>query len=170
MLYRIIQGEPFNIRVYSQNSILMMRDSSNILTFNKVIEDDNGDLWLQILIDQQNFISAGVKQYQLFQNNHLKDSGNIVIIASLLVDSGQSLLSKSQLIVQSIEAMLAGTASRAQRTVKVGDKEIQYMSTSQLLSLLDYFKGKVKEEEGIEEAGINEATDEMKIKYVWRIR
>lgn len=167
--YKFIQGKEQRIRVYSSNSIIILKNSETVLTFNKVIEENDG-MWLKVLVDRDNFIGAGICQYQLFENNELKEYGNCMIVPSLLVDPNQPIQSRAQMIVEAIQKQLAGTASRAQRTVKVGDKEIQYMSTSQLMALLDYFKGKVKEEQGIEEAGINEATDQMKIKYVFRIR
>ena len=167
MLYRITQGETYPIRVYSQNSILILKDQTTIMTFNTVVSDEEGNLWLNVLIDQNNFISAGTKQYQLFENNQLKESGNIIVIASLLVDPNQDLRNRYQVIVEAIEKMLAGTASRAQRQVKVGDMQIQYMSTSQLMSLLDYFKVKAKEEDTVGNS-VNPTTDQLKIKYVWR--
>lgn len=169
-IYRIIQGEDFPIRVYSPNSLIIIKDSENILQFNNVTIDNHGDMWLHILIDQNNFISKGTKQYQLFENNLLKEAGTVVVIPSLLIDANQDLQSNYQTIVDAIEKVLAGTASRAQRTVKVADKEIQYMSTNELLGLLSYFKGKVKEEQSAEQGGTNTATDQMKILYKFTIR
>lgn len=168
-IYKVIQGQVFPIRVYSSNSILIMRDDQSILSFNKVTEDNEGNLWLNILIDQTNFMEAGTKQFQLFENNQLKQSGVIQVIASLLVNADQKLKSKYQLIVEAIEKQLAGIATLAQKVTKVNDKQIQKYSAAQLLSLLDYFKGKLKEEEGLTE-GVNSATDQMKIKYVFKIR
>lgn len=164
-IMKVIQGQNFPLRVYSTNSVLMMKDSVNILSFSNVTEDDNGDLWLNILIDNENFISKGIKQYQLFENNKLKQSGVLEIIPSLLVDPEQDLRGRYKIIVQSIEATLAGVATKGQRHVQVGDKTIQRYSASQLLSLLDYFKGKLAEEESVN--NINTETDGMKIKYKW---
>lgn len=166
--YKIVQGQDFGIRVYNGNSIIIIKDQKHIITFNNVTEDQNNDLWLHVLIDKQNFISAGIKQYQLFENNNLKQSGSLQVIPSLLVDPTQQTRSRYAVIVEAIEAMLAGTATRAQREVAVGDKRVGYMSASQLQSILTYFKGKLYEEEAGNNT--NPKTDQLKIKYIWTLR
>ena len=166
--YKIVQGQDFGIRVYSGNSIIIIKDQKHIITFNNVTEDQNNDLWLHVLIDKQNFISAGIKQYQLFENNNLKQSGSLQVIPSLLVDPTQQTRSRYAVIVEAIEAMLAGTATRAQREVAVGDKRVGYMSASQLQSIITYFNGKLDEEEAGNNT--NPKTDQLKIKYIWTLR
>lgn len=164
--YEIIQGMNFKIRVYSGNSILIIKNQTSILSFNTVTQDENNDLWLNVLIDQDNYVEGGIYQYQLFENNFLKEQGVLKVVASLLVNEAQDLRSRYQIIVDSIVAMLAGTATRAQRVVKVGDKEIQYMSAKQLMALQEYFRGKLKEEQ----SGYDTANNQMNQKYVFRIR
>ena len=142
-----------------------MRDETTILTFQNGQPDSNGDIWIDVLIDKDNFISAGLKQYQLFENNVLKESGTLEVVASLLVDATQDLRGKYKQIVSSIQAMLAGVATKGQRHIQVGDKTIQKYSARQLLQLLNYFQGKLDEEES--QSDVNTKTDQMKIKYVW---
>lgn len=166
--YQIIQGQNFPIRVYSGNSVLIMKDETTVLSFNNVTEDQNNDLWLNILIDQDNFISAGIKQYQLFEGNILKQSGSLQIIPSLLIDQNQDMRGRYKIIVDAIQKQLAGVATSASRHVQVGDKTIQKYSASQLLSLLNYFQGKLDEQESGK--NINTKTDQMQIKYKWTIR
>ena len=166
--YKFIQGNTQHIRVYSENAFTIIKNDTSIQTFNTVIPDDsgNGDYWLQICIDTDHFIEGGLGQYQLFQNNQLKEWGACQIIPNLYLDPNQESRGRYRVIVDAIEARLAGSASKAQRQVKVGDKEIQYMSTSQLLSLLDYFQKKMAEEEGL----LDTTTNQLKIKQVWRLR
>lgn len=164
--YKFIQGNTEQIRVYSNSAFIIIKNDSVIQTFNTVIPGEDGDFWLQVLIDTEHFIEGGIAQYQLFQNDQLKEWGACQIIPNLYLDPNQESKGKYRLIVQAIEAQLAGAASRAQKNVKVADKEIQYMSASQLMSLLDYFKNKMAEEEGL----LNTATNQLKIKYKWRIR
>lgn len=166
--YQFVQGNTEHIRVYSNNAFIIIKNDTSIQTFNTVIPDEsgNGDYWLQVCIDLEHFIEGGLAQYQLFQGDQLKEWGPCQIIPNLYLDPNQESKGKYRIIVQAIEAKLAGTASRAQRQVKVGDKEIQYMSASQLFGLLDYFKKKMNEEEGL----IDPATNQLKIKYQWRIR
>ena len=166
--YRFIQGNTEQIRVYSSNAFIIIKNDTSIQTFNTLVPDEsgNGDYWLQVCIDLEHFIEGGIAQYQLFQNDQLKEWGPCQIIPNLYLDPNQESRGKYRIIVEAIEAKLAGSATRAQRQVKVADKEIQYMSTSQLLALLDYFRKKMAEEEG----QLDTATNQLKIKYDWRIR
>lgn len=164
--YKFIQGNTEHIRVYSNNAFIIIKNDTSIQTFNTVIPDNDNNYWLQVCIDMQHFIEGGIAQYQLFQDNQLKEWGTCQVIPNLYLDPNQESRSRYRIIVEAIEAKLAGTATRAQRQVKVGDKQIQYMSASELLSLLDYFRKKMNEDEGL----IDPATNELKIKYQWRIR
>ena len=162
--YKFTQGVQQKIRVYDSNAILIIKNTTNILTFNNVVEQD-GDLWLTFTIDQENFMEGGLANYQLFQNNQLKEYGSCQIIPSLLVDPEQDLRGRYKIIVDAIEAMLAGVATKGQRHVQVGDKTIQRYNTEDLMRLLNYFQGKLDEEEA--QSNINTKTDQLKIKYCW---
>lgn len=167
-MYKIIQGQNFPIRVYSNNSVLIMKDQLDILSFTNSPPDQNDEIWINVLIDQDNFISAGLKQYQLFEGNVLKQSGTLEVVGSLLVDSSQDMRGRYKVIVDAIQAQLAGVATSANRHVQVGDKTIDKYSAYELLKLLDYFQGKLAEEES--GTDINTKTDQMQIKYVWRVK
>ena len=164
--YRFVQGNTELVRVYSDNAFIIIKNDTTIQTFNSIKTDEAGNYWLQVYIGLDHFIAGGVAQYQLFQDDQLKEWGTCQIIPNLALDPNQESRSRYRIIVQAIEAKLAGTATRAQRQVKVGDKQIQYMSANQLFGLLDYFKKKMAEEEGL----VDPATNQLKIKYVWRIR
>ena len=164
--YKFVQGNDEKIRVYNLSSFIIIKNETSIQTFDTVNTDDQGNYWLEFCIDENHFIEGGIGQYQLFQGGQLKEWGACQIIPNLYIDPNQESRGKYRVIVEAIEAKLAGTATRAQRTVKVADKEIQYMSASELMSLLEYFKNKMAEEEGL----LNTATNELKIKQVWRIR
>ena len=166
MFYKIVQGQNFPIKVNSANSSLFMKDQIDVLQFKA--EAVNGEFVINVYIDRDNFISAGLKQYQLFEGGMLKESGTLEVVASLEVDSSQDLRGKYKQIVDAIEAMLAGVATKGQRHVQVGDKTVEKYSARELLELLNYFQGKLAEEEAGTE--VNPKTDEMNIKYVWRIR
>lgn len=166
--YQIIQGIRFPIRVYSGNSILIIKGANSILTFNYVTEDQEHDLWLNVLIDQDNYIAGGIYQFQLFENNLLKQQGMLKVIPSLLVDPEQDLRSKYKIIIEAIQKQLAGVATTAQRHVQVGDKTIDKYNANDLLKLLSYFQGKLDEQEAGND--INAKTDQLKIKYKWSWR
>ena len=164
--YKFTQGVEEKIRVYSSNAILILKNTTTILTFNTVVEDENEDLWLTFTIDQDNFIEGGIANYQIFEDNHLKEYGSCQIIPSLLLNPQQDLRGKYKIIVDAIEAMLAGVATKGQRHVQVGDKTVDKYSAYELLKLLEYFQGKLAEEES--GTDVNTKTDELTIKYYWR--
>ena len=145
-----------------------MKDTVNILSFSNVTEDASGDLWLNILIDNDNFISKGIKQYQLFENNKLKESGVLEVIPSLLVNSEQDLRGRYAVIVEAIQKQIAGVATSAQKHIQVGDKTIDRYSASELMELLTYFQGKLAEEES--GSTVNTKSDQMTFLYKWTIR
>lgn len=167
--YKFTQGVQERIRVYNQTAVLYLKNTTSVLTFSNVeAGEEEGEYWLTFTIDNDNFMQAGIAQYQLFEGNQLKEYGSCQIIPSMMIDPNQELRSKYAIIVEAIEARLAGTATKAQRDVSVGDKKIGYMSASQLLSLLDYFKGKLAEEEA--GSNVNPKTDQLRILYKWTLR
>lgn len=166
--YEIVQGVPFTIRVNRANSIMIIKNNTTILQFNNVTTLSNGERWLTINIDQDNFMEAGLAQFQLFENNQLKDQGTLKIVASLLIDPNQDIRSKYAIIIEAIQKQIAGVATKGQKHVQVGDKTIDKYSAAELLSLLTYFKGKLAEEEAGN--GINPKTDQMKILYKFTLR
>lgn len=165
--FKFTQGVDEKIRVYNDTAVLYLKNPTTVLTFSKVDTDEStGQKWLTFKIDQDNFIEAGIAQYQLFEGNTLKEYGSCQIIPSLQVNVDQDLRSKYAIIIDAIEKTLAGVASKAQKDISIGDKKVAYYSAAELLSLLDYFKGKLKEEEG----GYDTVNNEMKILYKWTIR
>ena len=166
--YKFTQGVEEKIRVYTSGAILILKNSTTILTFNTVETEGEDEYWLTFTIDQDNFIEGGLAQYQLFEGNILKEYGTCQIIPNLLVNPQQDTRGKYKIIVDGIEAMLAGVATKGQRHIQVGDKTIEKYSASQLLSLLNYFQGKLAEEES--GTDVNTKTDQLNIKYVWRVR
>ena len=166
--YEITQGINFPIHVNSGNSIIVIKSPTSILSFNNVTEDQDNDLWLNVLIDENNYLDGGVYQFQLFENNLLKQQGMLKIIPSLIVNPAQDLRSKYAIIVDAIEAQIAGVATLGQKHVQVNDKTIDKYSAAELLSLLNYFKGKLAEQEAGND--VNPKTDQMRILYKWSIR
>lgn len=166
--YKFTQGVEEKIRVYTSGAILILKNPTTILTFNNVETEGEDEYWLTFTIDQENFIEGGLAQYQLFEDNILKEYGSCQIIPNLLVNPQQDLRSRYAIIVEAIEKQLAGMATKAQRRVQVGDKTIDKYTADDLMKLLTYFQGKLAEEEAGTE--VNTKTDELNIKYVWRVR
>ena len=167
--YTFTQGVEEKIRVYTSGAILILKNSTTVLTFNNVTSGATEDeYWLTFTIDQDNYIEGGLASYQLFEDNRLKEYGSCQIIPSLLVNPQQDLRGKYKIIVDAIEAQLAGVATKGQKRVQVGDKNIDKYSAYQLLKLLDYFQGKLAEQES--GTDVNTKTDQMTILYKWTMR
>lgn len=167
--YKFTQGVDEQIRVYAPSAILILKNPTTILTFDNVTSGATEDeYWLNFKIDENNFIEGGIAQYQLFEDNRLKEYGSCQIVPSLLVNPNQDLRGRYAIIVQAIQKQLAGIATKAQRRVQVGDKTIDKYTPDDLMKLLDYFRGKLAEQEA--GSNINPETDQMKIKYVWTWR
>lgn len=167
--YKFTQGIEEQIRVYAPSAILVLKNPTTILTFNSVssgaVEDE---YWLKFTIDQDNYIEGGIAQYQLFEDNKLKEYGSCQIVPSLLVNPQQDTRGRYKIIVEAIEKQLAGVATKAQRRVQVGDKTIDKYTADDLLKLLNYFQGKLDEEES--GTDVNTKTDQMTFLYKWTLR
>lgn len=166
--YKIVQGINYPIRAYHTPAIMFIQGQDNVLQFNGETDPITEQTWINVLINQNNYLPGGFYRYQIFQDGELKENDLLQIIPSLIVDSNQDLRSKYKVIVDAIEAKLAGTATLGQKRVQVGDKSIDKYSAAQLLSLLDYFKGKLAEQEAGND--INPKTDQMKVLYKWTLR
>lgn len=166
--YKIVQGIPYPIRAYQTPAVMLIQGQNGIVQFNGEVDDDTGELWINVEIEGDNYLEGGLHRYQIFQDGELKQDGTLQIVPSLLANPNQDLRSKYKVIVDAIQARLAGTATKAQKDVTVGDKKIGYMSPEQLIKVLNYFKGKLEEEEA--ENNVNPKTDQMRIKYVWGLR
>lgn len=164
---KIVQGVTTPIRAYHEPAIMIIKGKNGIVQFTGQ-KNEQDEIWIDVLIDQNNFIEAGLAQFQIFESGDLKSYGNVEIVPSLLVNPDQDLRSKYAIIVDAIEKTLAGVASKAQREISIGDKKIANMSADDLLRLLEYFRGKLAEEEA--GTDVNPKTDQMKIKYIWTMR
>lgn len=167
--YKFTQGVQERIRVYNQTAVLYLKNTTSVLTFSNVeAGEEEGEYWLTFTIDQDNYMQAGIAQYQLFEGNLLKEYGSCQIIPSMMINPNQELRSRYTVIIEAIEKQLAGVATSASKHVQVGDKTIDKYSAAELLSLLDYFKGKLAEEEA--GSNVNPKTDQMRILYKWTLR
>jgi hypothetical protein len=98
--YKFTQGVEEKIRVYTSGAILILKNPTTILTFNNIeTGEDEDEYWLTFTIDQDNFIEGGIAQYQLFEDNVLKEYGSCQIVPSLLVDPNQDLRGRYAIIV-----------------------------------------------------------------------
>lgn len=79
------------------------------------------------------------------------DHGSLRILPNLASGDPRS---RARIILDAIEAVILGRATRNQRNVTVGDKTIGYMSHSELVAARDYWREEVEAEEA-EDLGVN---------------
>lgn len=111
--------------------------------------------------------NLGLYKYQIINDEGIEDSGDFeVIVNFFLADESVQVKSVNELLLEAVEAQIAGKATSAQQSMSVGDKSISYCSIDELFNLRQYFKSKVAEEKGENNIG----NDEGKIKYIWSLR
>lgn len=64
-----------------------------------------------------------------------------------LADEPEPSLSRWKTVLAAVDAAIAGRATQSQLRVSVGDKSIEYCSLAELLSLREFVRGRLKEEE-----------------------
>ena len=92
---------------------------------------------------------VGEYTYQLFKGDQVLLQDVIQIKQNLkYTTSSYNPKSQNQIILQALQATLAGRATSAQDFVKIGDKEIHYLAYDELLKWRDYYQKLVRKEQG----------------------
>ena len=163
MSIKITRGFQFKKEVPNEFCVLVLKSDSEKLTITN-IENQDGKLYLICYSEITSDFNPGYYKYQLIDNVGIIESGDAEVIQNyLLAEQGQSVKSHNQILLDAIEAQLAGVATSAQSSITVGDKSISYMSINELLKLRQYYKNKVDEQEGK-----RNPNNEGKILYRWR--
>ena len=86
---------------------------------------------------------------QFFKGDEVLSFDNVICRANLkYVSSNYDPRSPAKKILDAINAYLAGVASHQQRRIKVGDKEIEYSSYSELNQWKNYYEKIVAKQQG----------------------
>lgn len=105
----------------------------------------NGDC---VVIDTTDY-DVGDYYLQFFSNNQIIKTDVMRVQQNLkYAPDDYDPRSKSEIILEAIEAYLGGVASHQQKRVKVGDKQIEYSSFDELQKWRDFYQKKVKKQHG----------------------
>ena len=160
-----VQGFAFSHHVKSQDSVLYIIGNGEKLTVDTVeaVEDR---YVLKATAEATKDWPVGEYKYQILDANGIAEEGDFTVLRNFALSSEEDeVKSRDELILEAIEAQLAGRATSAQSSMSVGDKSISYMSIDELLKLRSYFKEKVDKEKGTYSTG-----SAGRIKYVWKVR
>lgn len=162
---KIVKGFLFRYRVKTPSSKIIIKGCNVKYTCENVVEKDNS-FYIEESADVTKNWSVGKFKYQILNDEGIEDEGEIQILQNFaLMDEDESVKSHWEVILEAVEATLAGKATSAQASISVGDKSISYMSVSELMSLREFAKEKISEEKGKFVAG-----NGAKILHKWVMR
>ena len=147
-MIKFTKGFLFRYRVKTPSSKIIIKGDNVKYIFENVVEKDNS-FYIEEPTDATKNLETGVFKYQILNDEYVEDSGDIEILPNFaLMDENESVRGHWELVLEAIEATLAGKATQAQTNISVGDKSIGYMSVSELLELRSFAKEKIAEENG----------------------
>lgn len=141
----ITRGFEFIFDVPNQYCTLILKSDTEKFHISSIKSKD-GKYFLNVGADITAHYTPGIYKFQLTDNVQIILQGKAIVHQNFaLVAANESVKSKNEIILEAIEAQIAGVASQAQASIHVGDKSISYMSLEQLLKAQEYFKSKVAE-------------------------
>ena len=147
-MIKITRGFLLRYRVKTSSSKMIIKGDNVKYMCENVISSDNS-FYIEEPADVTKNWSVGKFKYQILNDECIEDEGEIQILQNFaLIDEDESVKSHWEVILEAIEATLAGKATSAQTNISVGDKSIGYMSVSELLELREFAKEKISEENG----------------------
>ena len=145
---KIVKGFLFRCKVKTSSSKMIIKGDFAKYTCENVVEKDNS-FYIEEPAEVTKNWQVGKFNYQILNDEGIEDEGEIQILQNFaLMDEDESVKSHWEVILEAIEATLAGKATAAQSSISVGDKSISYMSVSELMSLREFAKEKIGEENG----------------------
>ena len=147
-MIKFTKGFLFRYRVKSSSSKLIIKGDFAKYTCENVVEKDDG-FYIEETSEVTKNWQVGKFKYQILNDECIEDEGEIQILQNFaLIEEDESVKSHWEVILEAIEATLAGKATAAQSSISVGDKSISYLSVSELLELRQFAKEKIAEENG----------------------
>ena len=162
---KIVKGFLFRWKVKTPSSKMIIKGDNLKYTCENIVSSDDG-YYLTEPADVTKNWQVGKFKYQILNDEGVEEEGEIEILQNFsLMEEYESVKSHWEIILEAIEATLAGKATAAQSSISVGDKSISYMSVSELMSLREFAKEKIGEENGKFVAG-----NGAKILHKWVMR
>ena len=147
-MIKFTKGFAFRWKVKTSSSKIIIKGDYVKYTCENVVSSDD-EYYLTESADVTKNWQVGVFKYQILNDEGIEDEGEIQILQNFaLMDEDESVKSHWEVVLEAVEATLAGKATSAQTNISVGDKSIGYMSVSELLELREFAKEKIAEEKG----------------------
>ena len=147
-MIKFTKGFVFRWKVKTPSSKMIIKGDFQKYTCENIISSDDG-FYIEVPADVTKKWDVGKFKYQILNDEGIEYSGDIEILPNFaLMDENESVKSHWEVVLEAIEATLAGKATAAQSSISVGDKSISYMSVSELMSLREFAKEKIGEENG----------------------
>ena len=147
-MIKIVKGFLFRWKVKTPTSKMIIKGDNLKYTCETVVSTDD-EFYIEEPSDVTKTWDVGKFKYQILNDEGIEDSGDIEILQNFsLMDESECVRSHWEVVLEAIEATLAGKATAAQSSISVGDKSISYMSVSELMSLREFAKEKIAEENG----------------------
>ena len=147
-MIKFTKGFIFRHRVKTPTSKMIIKGDFVKYTCENVVSSDDG-FYITTSADVTKTWDVGKFKFQILNDEGIEDSGDIEILPNFaLMDENESASGHWEVVLDAVEATLAGKATAAQSSISVGDKSISYMSVSELMSLREFAKEKIAEEKG----------------------
>ena len=147
-MIKFTKGFVFRWKVKTSSSKMIIKGDFVKYTCENIVQKDDG-FYIEEPSEVTKKWDVGTFKYQILNDEGIEDSGDIEILPNFaLMEEDESVKSHWEVILEAIEATLAGKATAAQSSISVGDKSISYMSVSELMSLREFAKEKIGEENG----------------------
>ena len=145
-MIKCTRGFVFRWKVKTNSSKMIIKGDFAKYTCENIVQKDDG-FYIEVTSDVTKKWDAGVFKYQILNDVGIEDSGDIEILPNFaLMEEDESVKSHWEVVLDAVEATLAGKATNSQTNISVGDKSIGYMSVSELLELREFAKEKIGEE------------------------
>lgn len=167
---KITQGFVFKRLVQTTTTKMILLNDTEKHVIDTVVQEGDS-LYLIATAEETALWSVGKYSYQIQDTEGIIESGDAYVLVNFALDSAtDSYKSRWQIVLEAVDATLAGRATSAQQSVTIGDKSIQSMSVEQLLKLRDFIKARLAEEAAAKGEEYINPNDEHRIKYFWRAR
>lgn len=166
-MIKITQGYNFDIEVDDPNAKFVLSNGLNKYVLSDPHEVD-GALYLSASAEKTAEWVPGKFSYQILNSQGIKEEGDLYVKPNLLISNDTE--SYWRKVLRQIDERIKGRAIDPADSVSVGDKNIRYLSISELFRLRDFVLGKIaeeKEEQGIEASAPN---SQKRIIYTWSLR
>ena len=124
-MIKFTKGFAFRYRVKTPSSKIIIKGDNVKYIFENVVSSDDG-YYITAPSEVTKKWDVGKFKYQILNDEYVEDSGDIEILPNFsLMDEDESVKSHWEIILEAVEATLAGKATNSQTNISVGDKSIR---------------------------------------------